>query len=67
MDMTHCDQLVERVNARAASQELVDVKFFLANTEEASVDLVCQELSRLYDALDREEYKEVPSFKDSYR
>lgn len=36
---------------------LVDVKFFLRNTGEATTEQVCREVNAMYDALNRGAYK----------
>lgn len=60
-----CAKLAGRFNTMAADG-LVDVKFYLRNLDEAAGELVCNEVNRLYDSLDKGEC--VPlDFRDSYR
>jgi hypothetical protein len=51
------DTLAKRYEAMAEHQGLVDVKFFLRNTEEATTEQVCREVCDMYDALDNGESK----------
>lgn len=55
-------KLAARFDKKAADG-LVDVKFFVRNPDEATTELVCREVNRLYDAVDRGE-AEVLDFKD---
>jgi hypothetical protein len=52
---TQCDLLANRFQKKAA-EGLVDVKFFLRNTQEASAEQICQEVNNLYDAVERGEW-----------
>ncbi len=67
MVKSSCDALAERVEQRVAERGLVDVKFFLGNPSEASLESVCDEVMRLYDALEKGDFKEIESFEDSYK
>lgn len=51
---------------KMAADGLVDVKFFVRNIDEASPDSVCEEVLRLYEAVDRGEEFEL-DFGDSTR
>lgn len=62
---THCDELAERFEKMAADG-LVDVKFFVRNSEEATVEVLCDEVTRLYEAVDRGEASAL-DFNDSHR
>lgn len=46
-----CDILAERFAKKAASG-LRDVKFFLQNSDDAGAAEVCEEVNRLYDAME---------------
>ena len=60
-----CNQLAARFEEMAAGG-LLDVTFFVRNQDEATAESVCEELNRLYDAVDRGE--EVPlDFRDATR
>lgn len=65
MNSTHCTELEARFE-RMASDGLLDVKFFVRNAQEATPDLLCEEVSRLYAAVDRGEATPL-DFKDSKR
>tara|TARA_R110002110_G_scaffold24313_9_gene91261 strand:- start:4560 stop:4769 length:210 start_codon:yes stop_codon:yes gene_type:complete len=67
MTTTSCEALDGRMKERVKEHGLVDVKFLLGNAGEASFDLVCEEVGRLYDALERNEYRKVPTFKDTHK
>lgn len=59
----------ERLRARFAEMEkqgLVDVRFVLVNLEGATVESVCGEVNRFYDAIDRGEARPL-NFNDSHR
>jgi hypothetical protein len=62
---THCADLAERFEKMAADG-LVDVKFFVRNSEEATVEVLCDEVTRLYEAVDRGEASPL-DFNDSNR
>ena len=58
--MTHQtprETLAARYERMAAEDGLVDVKFCLRNSAEATSDQVCGEINAMYDALDRGEFK----------
>lgn len=67
MATTPSEELTKRIAERVEEHELVDVKFYLGNPGEASFDVVCEEVGRLYDALGRNEFRKVDTFKDSYK
>lgn len=58
-----CQELAHRFEKMAADG-LLDVKFYVA--DEATTELVCREVTRLYDALDAGEFAPL-DFKDSRR
>jgi hypothetical protein len=62
---SHCDQLADRF-ARLEQDSLVDVKFFLAPADEATREVLCHEVNRLFAAYDTGAYDDL-DFKDSYR
>ena len=47
----HCDELSARFG-RMADEGLLDVKFFLDTSDEATKTVVCTEVNRLFDAVD---------------
>ncbi|MBO9099965.1 MULTISPECIES: hypothetical protein [unclassified Rhizobium] len=61
----HCNQLAARFDKMAADG-LLDVKFFVRNTDEATAEGVCEEVSRLYEAVARGE-EEALDFRDATR
>lgn len=63
MVKTECQKLAERFAAKAASG-LVDVKFYVRNPAEAVHEQVCQEVNRLYEAVDRLDVTDL-DFNDS--
>ncbi len=63
MVKTECQKLVDRFAAKAASG-LVDVKFFVRNPDEAVHEQVCQEVNRLYEAVERGDVADL-DFNDS--
>lgn len=65
MNNTHCTELEERFE-NMASNGLLDVKFFVRNAQEATPDQLCDEVSRLYAAVDRGEATPL-DFKDASR
>lgn len=65
MNNTHCTELEERFGTMA-SNGLLDVKFFVRNAQEATPDQLCEEVTRLYAAVDRGEVTPL-DFKDSSR
>ena len=58
-----CKTLADRFEARRA-KGLVDVKFYVTGADEATYEGVCEEVIRLYDAMDRGDYKPLV-FNDS--
>jgi hypothetical protein len=64
MENQNCQLLAKRFEQRKA-EGLVDVKFYLRNLDEATVDHVCGEVNALYDAMEREEYAPL-DFKDGH-
>jgi hypothetical protein len=63
MDSTsHCDELAARFEKMAA-EGLRDVKFFVRNGEEATAEVLCNEVNRLYAAVERGEHT-ILDFKD---
>lgn len=65
MAMTHCETLADRF-ASMAADGLVDVKFYARNVQEASTEQLCDEVSRIYAAYERNEFEPL-RFNDSYR
>lgn len=63
---THCDDLAVRFARMASDDGLVDVKFFLDSSDEASTSVVCTEVGRLFAAVDRGEHYPL-DFKDASR
>lgn len=61
--MNATEHLASRFETMAASEELVDVKFYVNNSEEASAGDVCREVDRLYEALERGD-SAILDFKD---
>lgn len=55
-NLTERKRLADRHEAFKA-EGLVDVKFLLGNPAEATNEEVCREVSALYEALDRKEFK----------
>ncbi|WP_373486684.1 hypothetical protein [Blastomonas sp.] len=55
--MSARDTLAKRYKAMAETDGLVDVKFYLRNTEEATTEQVCREVCAMYEALDNSESK----------
>ncbi len=53
-----CDRLADRFREKAAGG-LIDVKFYLRNTQEAADEQICHEVNRLYDAVGRGEFKKL--------
>lgn len=53
------DVLAGRYSEMKADNGLVDVKFLLRNTEEATTEQVCREVEAMYNAFDRGEYKKL--------
>lgn len=62
---TDCQTLAKRFE-RMAQEGLLDVKFFVRNTDEATAETVCEEVNRLYEADERGE-STLLDFKDSNR
>lgn len=60
-----CTKLAARFEKMAADG-LLDVKFFVRNQDEASAESVCEEVNRLYAAVDRGEEVDL-DFRDSVR
>ena len=60
-----CTKLAARFETMAAGG-LLDVKFFVRNQDEASAESVCEEVNRLYAAVDRGEEVDL-DFRDSVR
>jgi hypothetical protein len=57
-----CKSLADRIEAKRAVG-LVDVKFYVARTDDVSFETVCAEVSGLYDALDKGDFRPL-SFMD---
>ena len=65
MVVNECDKLATRFE-KMEGQGLVDVKFLLRNTDDATAELVCREVNDMLDAFEGGEA--VPlDFKDSNR
>jgi hypothetical protein len=64
MEKTECQKLAQRFE-QLESKGLKDVKFFIADPSEAVVEQVCQEVNRLYEAVDRGECRPL-KFNDSH-
>ena len=64
--LTHCDELTARFGRMATEEGLVDVKFFLDTSDEATKSVVCSEVSRLFAAVDAGA-RYVLDFKDGSR
>lgn len=58
-------KLAKRFDAMAA-EGLLDVKFFVRNTDEAGDEAVCKEVNEIFAAVDREEAVEL-DFRDAVR
>lgn len=52
MNEVVCKTLADHLEQKRA-EGLVDIKFYLANTDEAAFDKVCGEVLALYDALEK--------------
>ncbi|ESY63131.1 MULTISPECIES: hypothetical protein [Mesorhizobium] len=63
--MSECQTLAARFE-RMAADGLRDVKFFVRNADEATHEDVCQEVNRLYEAVERGDATPL-DFKDSNR
>lgn len=63
---TECVQLAARFERMATDSGLRDVKFFVRNADEAAAEAVCEEVNRLYAAVDRGEEADL-DFHDSCR
>lgn len=63
---TECLKLAARFERMAADEGLRDVKFFVRNADEAAAESVCEEVNRLYAAVDRGEEADL-DFRDSCR
>ena len=50
----------------ADNDGLVDVKFFLDTSDEATANVVCEEVTRLFSAMNADEYYDL-DFKDGTR
>lgn len=61
----HCEALADRFRTMEG-QGLVDVKFLLRNTDEATLESVCEEVGGMMDAFERGEAVNL-DFKDSKR
>ncbi len=61
----HCDELSARFG-QMASEGLLDVKFFLDTSDEATKTVVCTEVNRLFAAVDAGEHYAL-DFKDASR
>lgn len=59
---SNCNKLAARFEEKAADG-LLDVKFYVRNTEDAVAESVCREVNRLYDAVENNEAT-VLDFKD---
>jgi hypothetical protein len=53
------DVLAGRYTQMKVDSGLVDVKFLLRNTAEATTEQVCREVEAMYSAFDRGEYKKL--------
>jgi hypothetical protein len=60
---SHCDDLANRFS-RMADDGLVDVKFFLAVSDEATKSVLCDEVGRLFAAVEAGEDYDL-DFKDA--
>ncbi|WP_441280535.1 hypothetical protein [Tardiphaga sp. 862_B3_N1_1] len=56
MTKTECQTLAERFEKKALAG-LVDVKFLVSNPSEADAELVCEEVNRLYAAIEQGEFR----------
>jgi hypothetical protein len=63
-DDTETQKLAGRFESLANLKGMLDVKFYFSG--EASSEQVCEEVNRLYQAVDKGEFA-VLDFKDSYR
>ena len=63
---TRCDELSTRFQNMADNDGLVDVKFFLDTSDEATANVVCEEVTRLFSAMNADEYYDL-DFKDGTR
>ena len=64
--MNATEHLASRFATMAADEGLVDVKFYVNNSEEASTGDVSREVERLYEALERGD-SAILNFQDSRR
>lgn len=64
MSNTQSAILASRFEAKA-KDGLADVKFYLSNEAETTVEEVCREINALYDAVERDDY-DLFKFNDSY-
>ena len=62
--MTEFDRLASRFKEEAADRGLVDVKFLLRNTDEATQEDVCRGVNDMLDAFDRGDAVDL-DFKDA--
>lgn len=62
----NCQKLAARFARMAASDGLRDVKFLVRNVDEAAAESVCDEVNRLYEAVERGEEADL-DFRDSCR
>ena len=65
MHKTECEKLATRLE-KMEQDGVVDVKFFLKNQEEASLEDACREAHDMLEAVECGEY-EPAAFNDSYR
>ena len=49
--MSECDKLAQTLNQRASGKKLVDVKFYVGNPSEVAHERLCDEVNRIYAAL----------------
>jgi hypothetical protein len=56
MTKTECQTLAERFEEKALAG-LVDVKFLVSNPGEADAEVVCEEVNRLYGAIERGDFR----------
>lgn len=63
---TECDTLAASVQTMVG-EGLVDMKFFVRNTDEASTETVCAEVNALFEAIDDPKRRRPLVFGDSKR
>jgi len=64
MAKTEREALVDRFN-KAKEAGLLDMKFFVGEVGESTVERVCQDVNNVLDMVDAKEYVELDSWEDS--